>query len=401
MPGLSAALFVLFFLGPLRPAGSDAIPQVLNGIDVLRGRNFDLLSGKRVGLVTNHSGVAADGTATIDLLFKSKNCRLVALFTPEHGIRGLLDEKVPSTVDEATGLPVYSLYEEAKRPDPKVLRELDILVFDVQDIGARFYSYVATMAYCMEEAAKANIPFVVLDRPNPVGGIKIEGPMLDADKTSFNGYMPLPIRYGMTMGELARYFNTENRIGAQLRVVPMQGWRRSYYFWDTGQVWINPSPNMRTVPAALLYPGLCLLERTNISVGRGTDRPFEIVGAPWIEPGRFVAALQAARVPGVRYVPVYFTPDAPKHKGLLCGGASLLITDVDRLNSVLLGLTLASALNKLYPDEFKMDNIGYFLGNASAMNLLKAGQPPAKVLGSDSANLRKFLSRRQKALIYD
>jgi len=253
----------------------------------------------------------------------------------------------------------------------------------------------------MEEAAKANIPFVVLDRPNPVGGIKIEGPMLDADKTSFNGYMPLPIRYGMTMGELARYFNTENRIGAQLQVVPMQGWRRSHYFWDTGQVWINPSPNMRTVPAALLYPGLCLLERTNISVGRGTDRPFEIVGAPWIEPGRFVAALQAARVPGVRYVPVYFTPDASKHKGLLCGGASLVITDVDRLNSVLLGLTLASALNKLYPDEFKMDNIGYFLGNASAMNLLKAGQPPAKVLGSDSANLRKFLARRQKALIYD
>jgi uncharacterized protein YbbC (DUF1343 family) len=282
-----------------------------------------------------------------------------------------------------------------------MLKDLDALVFDVQDIGARFYSYVATMAYCMEEAAKANILFIVLDRPNPIGGLRVEGPMLDADKTSFNGYMPLPVRHGMTVGELARYFNAENRIGVRLQVIPMKGWRRSYYFWDTGQVWVNPSPNMRTLPAALLYPGLCLLERANVSVGRGTDRPFEMIGAPWIEPRRFVAALQAARISGVQYIPVYFTPDAAKHKGVRCGGASLLVTDVDRLNSVLLGLTLASVLNKLYPNEFKMDTIMYFLGNTSAMNMLKAGQSPAKVLRSDNSNLRKFLARRQKALIYD
>jgi uncharacterized protein YbbC (DUF1343 family) len=205
----------------------------------------------------------------------------------------------------------------------------------------------------------------------------------------------------MTVGELARYFNTENHIGVQLQVVPMRGWRRFYYFWDTGQVWANPSPNMRTAFAALLYPGVCLLERTNVSVGRGTDRPFEIIGAPWIEPRRFVAALQAARIPGVQYMPVYFTPDASKHKGMRCGGAGLLITDSERLNSVLLGLTLASVLNKLYPDEFKIDNIIDFLGNESAMKMLKAGQPPVKVLRSDNSNLRKFLARRQKALIYD
>ena len=398
---LSTALFALFLVGPLKLPGADNAPAVLNGIDVLRERNFDLLAGKRIGLITNQTGLAADGTPTIDLLFNSKICKLVALFSPEHGIRGTMDESVRSSVDDVTGLPVHSLYGEVKRPAPEMLKGIDALVFDVQDIGARFYTYISTMAYCMEAAAKANIAFIVLDRPNPIGGFRVEGPMLDADKTSFIGYMPLPVRHGMTVGELARYFNAENRIGARLEVVPMKGWRRSFYFWDTGQVWVSPSPNMRTMPAALLYPGLCLLERTNVSVGRGTDRPFEMIGAPWIEPRRFVAALQAARISGVQYIPVYFTPDADKHKGVRCGGASLLVTDADRLNSVQFGLTLASVLNKLYPNEFKMDTIINFLGNASAMEMLQARQSPAKVLRSDNSNLRKFLTRRQKALIYD
>ncbi|MBP1624318.1 MAG: hypothetical protein H6Q07_2338 [Acidobacteria bacterium] len=398
---LSSAVFALYLLGSFCLPGADRSPAVLNGIDVLRERGFDLLSGKRVGLVTNHTGLAADGTSTIDLLFRSKACRLAVLFSPEHGIRGTMDENVRSSVDEQTGLPVHSLYGDSRRPAPETLKDIDALVFDVQDIGARFYTYIATMAYCMEEAAKAHIQFIVLDRPNPIGGARVEGPMLDADKTSFNGYMPLPVRHGMTVGELARYFNTENRIGAQLQVVPMRGWRRSCYFWDTGQVWVNPSPNMRSMPAALLYPGVCLLERTDLSVGRGTDRPFETVGAPWIEPGRFAAALREARIPGVQYIPVYFIPDASRHKGARCGGVNLLVTDADRLNSVLLGLTLASVLNKLYPDAFKMDTILDFLGNASAMDMLKAGQPPAKVLHADDSDLRRFLARRQKALIYD
>jgi uncharacterized protein YbbC (DUF1343 family) len=398
---LSAAFLALFLLGPLKLPGADNSPVVLNGIDILRERNFDLLAGMRIGLITNQTGLAADGTPTIDLLFKSKICKLVALFSPEHGIRGTMDESVRSSVDDGTGLPVYSLYGDSKRPTPEMLKDIDVLVFDIQDIGARFYTYITTMAYCMEAAAKANISFVVLDRPNPIGGIRIEGPMLDADKTSFIGYMPLPVRHGMTVGELARFFNVENRIGARLQVVPMKGWRRSYYFWDTGQVWVNPSPNMRTMPAALLYPGICLLERTSLSVGRGTDRPFEMIGAPWIEPQRFVSALQEARISGVQYIPAYFTPHADKHQGVRCGGASLLVTEADRLNSVLLGLTLASVLNKLYPNEFKMDTIINFLGNAAAMDMLQAKQPPAKVLRSGNSNLREFLARRQKTLIYD
>lgn len=312
-----------------------------------------------------------------------------------------MDAKIDSTVDEGTGLPIYSLFGNAKRPSADMLKMMDALVFDIQDIGARFYTYITTMAYCMEEAAKAGIPFVVLDRPNPIGGVHIEGPMLDADKSSFIGYMPLPVRYGMTIGELAQYFNSENNIGAQLHVIAMRGWRRSYYFWDTGQVWVAPSPNMRTVTAAILYPGACLLEGTNLSVGRGTDRPFEMIGAPWIEPRRFVAALQMAHLPGIRFVPGYFTPDADKHQGVKCGGASLIITDMEKLNSVLLGLTLISTLNKLYPNEFKMDRIGEYLGNSSAMRMLKEEKSPSEVLRSDGPFLQKFLAKRQRALIYD
>jgi uncharacterized protein YbbC (DUF1343 family) len=401
MNRLSFALCALLIMGFASLQSEEKTPRVLNGIDVLRERNFDLLAGKNVGLITNHTGLAVDGTPTIDLLFKSKVCKLVALFSPEHGIRGTVDAKVGSSVDDATGLPVYSLYGETRRPTPEMLKNIDVLVFDVQDIGARFYTYTTTMAYCMEEAAKAGIPFVVLDRPNPVGGVHVEGPMLDADKRSFIGYMPLPIRYGMTIGELARYFNVENKISARLQVVEMKGWRRNYFFWDTGQLWVDPSPNMRSMPAALLYPGLCLLEGTNVSVGRGTDRPFEIIGAPWIEPRRLAAELRDARLLGVEFVPLYFTPSASTNQGVRCGGVSLIISNPIQLNSVLLGLTLASVLNKLYADDFKMDSIGDVLGNASAMRMLKAAKTPSEVLNADSHNMQEFLAKRQKALLYD
>jgi uncharacterized protein YbbC (DUF1343 family) len=282
-----------------------------------------------------------------------------------------------------------------------MLKKIDALVFDIQDIGARFYTYITTMGYCMEAAAKANIPFFVLDRPNPIGGIHVEGPMLDADKTSFIGYMPLPARHGMTVGELARYFNEENRIGAQLKVVEMKGWRRSYYFWDTGQLWVNPSPNMRTIAAAILYPGICLLEQTNVSVGRGTDRPFEIVGAPWIEPRRFAASLRDAQIPGVQFIPIFFTSNAGKNQGIKYGGVSLLVTDADRLNSVQLGFALISTLHKLYPKEFEIDKVMGMLGNAETMKLLKAGHLPVKKNPSDNSDFQKFLDKRRKVLIYD
>lgn len=401
MKFFGAAFCVLLFWESTQIAHSENTPVVLNGIDVLREQNFSLLAGKRVGLITNHTGLAADGATTIDLIFQSKTCRLVALFSPEHGIRGTMDTRIDSAVDDRTGLPIYSLYGDVKRPGADMLKMVDALVFDIQDVGTRFYTYITTMAYCMEEAAKAGIPFIVLDRPNPVGGVHIEGPMLEAERSSFIGYMPLPIRHGMTIGELARYFNSENKIGAELHVVAMKGWRRSHYFWDTGQVWTAPSPNMRTVTAALLYPGTCILEGTNLSVGRGTDRPFEMIGAPWIDSRRLVAELRAADLKGVHFVPVYFTPDADKHQGVKCGGISLIIGDTEKLNSVQLGLTLVSVLNKLYPNEFKMDRIGEYLGNSSVMRLLKEGKSPSDLLRNDSPFLKRFLARRRQALIYD
>lgn len=396
--GLSVLIFVSQGAFPL--LGGDKTPRVLNGIDVLLKDNFELLAGKRVGLITNHTGLAADGRTTIDLLFKSGVCSLVALFSPEHGIRGIMDSQVSNHIDKSTGLPVYSLYGDTRRPNGEMLREIDALVFDVQDIGARFYTYATTMAYCMEEAAKAKIPFFVLDRPNPIGGLQIEGPMLDLHRTSFVGYMPLPIRHGMTMGELARYFNAENAIGADLHVVEMKGWERSFYFWDTGQLWVNPSPNMRNMQEAILYPGVCLLEGTNVSVGRGTDRPFELIGAPWIEPRRLAASLRAARTTGVEFIPLYFVPYESKNRGMRCGGVNLVVTDAENVEPVLLGLTVISVLHRLYPEEFEMGKIIELLGNDEAMRQLKTGQLPAGMLRTDYPEMREFMDRRRKVLIY-
>jgi len=229
----------------------------------------------------------------------------------------------------------------------------------------------------------------------------VEGPMLDPDRVSFTGYMPLPIRHGMTVGELARYFNAEKKLGLDLHVVEMRGWQRSYHFWDTGQLWVNPSPNMRSMTAAVVYPGVCLLEFTNVSVGRGTDRPFEILGAPWIEPRRFAAELKKAAIPGVKAVPVFFAPGADKYKDKRCGGLSLTVTDPDKLNSVLLGLTLISILYRLYPGEFEIGRVMELLGNAKAMQELQAGGSPGKVLQAGSAQMQEFLIKRQKVLIYD
>lgn len=380
--------------------GADQAAKVLNGIDILRQQKYAPLAGKRVGLITNNTGLAADGTSTIDLLFKSGVCKLVALFSPEHGIRGIMDGKVSSLVDETTGLPIYSLYGDTQRPTPDMLQGIEALVYDIQDVGARFYTYSTTMAYCMEEAAKTGIPYYVLDRPNPVGGVRVEGPMLDADKTSFIGFMPLPVRHGMTLGELARYINAEHKLGADLHVIEMKGWRREYFFHDTGQLWVNPSPNMRNELEAILYPGVCLLEATNVSLGRGTDRPFEIVGAPWVEPRRFAAALAAARVPGVKYVPLYFTPNASTNQGEKCGGVHLILTSPERLNSVLLGMTLISVLHKLYPDKFEIDKVLRLLGNQRALAQLKAGRAPAEVQKAGASELSPFMTRRQQALIY-
>jgi uncharacterized protein YbbC (DUF1343 family) len=382
-------------------SGPDAkTDKVLNGIDVLRRDNYTPLAGKAVGLITNQTGRSIDGIATIDLLLQSKRCRVVALFNPEHGIRGGLEGSVTSSVDHATGLPVYSLYGETRRPTAEMLQGIDALVFDIQDVGARFYTYATTMAYCMEEAAKAKIPFYVLDRPNPIGGVLVEGPMMDANKASFTGYMPMPVRHGMTIGELAQYFNAENHIGVDLQVIPMEGWKRSYMFPDTGQLWVDPSPNIRSVVAEVLYPGVCLLEGTNVSVGRGTDRPFEIVGAPWVDPRRFAAELNDAHVPGVEFVPFVFTPKADTNAGLKCGGVNLVAADLESVHSVLLGLTLISVLHRLYPGEFEIDKTLRLLGNEGVLRELKAAKTPAEIIRSSDLQMVEFLKVREKALIY-
>ena len=345
------------------PAPRAAVP-VLNGIDVLKAENFRLLQGRKVGLVTNHTGRAITGEATIDLLAEAPGMKLVALFSPEHGIRGDVDAKVASTRDEKTGLQIHSLYGETTRPTESMLEGIDTLVFDVMDVGVRFYTYETTMAYVMEEAARHKIKMVVLDRVNPITGFRIEGPTLDKDLLSMVGYFPMPIRHGMTMGELAKTFNAENKIGADLTVVPVRNWRREQWFDETGVPWVSPSPNMRNLNEATLYPGICIIEGANVSVGRGTDTPFEHFGAPWMDGVRLAAALNARRLPGVRFYPTSFTPTGSRFKGELCSGVFVIVTDREALQAVRLGVEVASAIYRQHPTAFEIDRILRLLGSA-------------------------------------
>ena len=383
-------------------ATNSAIPDtsVLNGIDVLERDNFKQLAGMRIGLVTNHTGRDRAGRSTIDALYKAPNVKLVALFSPEHGIRGAADEKVSDSKDEQTGLPIYSLYGETRRPKVEQLKDLDALVFDIQDIGTRFYTYISTLGYVMEEAAKAQRPVFVLDRPNPIGGIDVEGPIADADKLSFTAYHRIPVRHGMTIGELAKLFNQERNIGCDLKVVAMEGWRRGMWLDETNLLWVNPSPNMRSLTEATLYPGIGLLETTNVSVGRGTDTPFEVVGAPWIDGQQLAAFLNNRRIPGVRFVPVRFTPVSSVFRGEECGGVNIIVTERDRLRPVLNGLEMAVALRKLYPGEWKVDSYLRLLVNADSLERLKRGESAADIVRSWSEGLEEFRNRRARALIY-
>src|SRR5436305_962975 len=316
--------------GALAPTNA----EVLNGIDVLERDGFKQLQGLRVGLITNHTGRDRAGRQTIDVLREAQGVKLTALFSPEHGIRGQADEKVSDTVDEKTGLPVFSLYGETRRPRPEQLKNLDALVYDIQDVGARFYTYISTLGYAAEEAAKAGIPFFVLDRPNPINGVDFDGPVADADKLTFTSFHTIPVRHGMTVGELARLYNAQRKLGCDLRVVRMENWRRAMWFDATGQTWVNPSPNMRSLTEAALYPGVGLLETTNVSVGRGTDTPFELLGAPWVDGGKLAACLYGRALAGLRLVPVRFTPRASVFKDVECGGVNVVVTDRALFRSV-------------------------------------------------------------------
>ena len=387
---------------PVTPTASAAgAGTVRAGIDVLRADGFAALSGLRVGLLTNHTGLARDGSATIDLLAAAPGVDLVALFSPEHGIRGLLDRSVPSTVDAQTGLPIHSLYGETRRPAADMLTGLDAIAVDLQDVGARFYTYVTAMAYVMEAAAPRGIKVVVLDRPNPIGGSAIEGPTLDQDQIGYAGYLPaMPIRHGLTMGELARLFNGELGLGADLAVVAMDGWDRGAWYDETGLAWVNPSPNMRNLHAAALYPGLGAFEHSNISVGRGTDTPFEQVGAPWVDGMQLAAALNERAIPGARFYPVTFTPASREFAGELCQGVFIVVTDRDALRPVRLGVELAAALEALHPDRYEIDAAVRLFGSAAGLARIKAGDDPVAVAESWAAGERRWRTMRRPYLLY-
>jgi len=383
-----------------RDEGSGSSVKVLTGIDVLERDNFKPLAGMRIGLVTNHTGRNREGRQTIDVLNKAPGVKLVALFSPEHGIRGVADENVSDSKDEATGLPIYSLYGETRRPRSEQLKDLDAVVYDIQDVGARFYTYISTLGYLLEEAAKVKLPVFVLDRPNPIGGVDVEGPVADSDKLAFISYHTIPTRHGLTIGELAQLFNRQRNIGADLRVIKMEGWRRTMWFDETNLTWINPSPNMRSLTEATLYPGVGLLETTNVSVGRGTDTPFEIVGAPWIQGDKLAEFLNQRGLPGVRFVPLRFTPKASVFKDEQCGGVNIIITDRAAFRPLLTGIEMALALRKLYPNDWKVDSYLRLLVNADTLERVKRGESAQEIVASWNSGLQEFRKARSEILLY-
>jgi len=374
--------------------------RVQSGIDVLEAQKFAPLRGKHVGLITNHTGLDSQERSTASLLARAPGVQLVALFSPEHGLAGRNDEKISSSKDPSTGLPVFSLYGDTLRPTDEMLKGIDALVFDVQDAGVRFYTYTTTMAYCMEEAARRKIAFYVLDRPNPLGGEIVEGPMLDADKTSFTAYYPLPVRYGLTIGELAQLFNVENNIQCDLHVIPMKNWRRTYFFDSTGLRWVPPSPNLRTQKGALLYPGLEILQNAGVSVGRGTEAPFEEFGAPWIDGEVVASALNARALPGVHFSNQPFIPVSGLHAGQRCGGVSIRVTDRQALRSMRMGLEIAAFLLKQYPAQFDVSKILLLLGNDATVKQLQTGVPPPEIVAGWSSDLAAFEKIRRKYFLY-
>ncbi len=376
--------------------------KVKTGIDVLAAQSFAPLAGMRVGLITNHTGRNAEGRRTIDLLHHAPGVTLKAIFGPEHGFAGTAaeGERVASGVDPATHLPVYSLYGETTRPTDKMLEGLDALVFDIQDAGVRFYSYITTLGYAMEAAAKKGIAVYVLDRPNPINGFSVEGPVLDKDLTSFVAYFPLPVRHGMTLGELAEMFNREKNLGARLHVIKMQDWMRTDWFDETGLPWVGPSPNLRTLTEAILYPGVAMVEGANVSVGRGTDTPFELLGAPWIDARTLAAHLNERKIQGVRFLPVDFTPRGGPFKGQVCHGISIVLLDRQALDSPALGVELAAALYQLFPPHFHIDRTLPLVGARWVLEAVKKGEDPSLIVLRTYEALEQFRKMRAKYLLY-
>lgn len=391
---------------PREKGAPAALPfDVRPGLDVLEASGFAAVKGKRVALLTNPTGVTRDGRTAASVLLSEKakaaGVTLVRLFSPEHGFAGALDEKVPDGADPATGLPVVSLYGEKRRPDPKDLEGLDAVVVDLQDAGVRFYTYLTTMAYVMEECAKAKVAVVVLDRPDPVGGEVVEGPPADPEKLSFTAVHTIPVRTGMTIGELARMLADERKIDASLTVVAMKGWKRSFWYDETGLPWVSPSPNLRSVTQAALYPGVALLETSNVSVGRGTDAPFELLGAPWIDAGRLARTLNLRGIAGVRFAPVEFTPASSKYAKERCRGVRMTVTDRAALRPVTLGVEIATALRDLHPSDWKRERFVDLLASGAAMTRFERGEPAATIVSGWAAEQMEFERRRARYLMYE
>ena len=382
--------------------GEPMLPQerVLTGLDVLSDQKFAMLSGHSVGLVTNQTGIDLHGRRAIDLIAAAPNVRLQAIFSPEHGLMGVSDTDVPHSRDVVTGLPIWSLYGSTKRPTSAMLKDITLLVFDIQDVGVRYYTYLTTLVYVMEEAAKQRIPVLVLDRPNPINGRVVEGPLMDRDLQSFTAPHPIPVRTGMTIGEFAKLAAAERKIPVTLTVVPLVGWDRDRWFDETGLPWVNPSPNIRSVTQALLYSGVGLLEATNLSVGRGTDMPFEVIGAPWIEPRGLADALNRQGLRGVRFDPIWFTPTADVYTSISCGGVRVVVTDREAIRPVTVAFALARILRERHRDQFRPESIQNLLVNRSTMWAFLRGEVLDRLVAWSEVDRTSFLNRRASYLMY-
>ena len=373
------------------------------GVEVLLKEQKDLIEGKRVGLITNPTGVDQNLNSIVDLLYNDPDVELTALYGPEHGVRGdaQAGQYVEYYIDEVTGLPVYSLYGKTRKPTPEMLENVDVLVFDIQDVGTRFYTYIYTMALAMEAAKEKGIPFIVLDRPNPLGGTKVEGPVLDPAFASFVGQYAIPLRHGMTVGELAKLFNSEFGIGADLTVVEMKGWKRKSYFDETGLEFVLPSPNMPTLDTALVYPGAALIEGTNVSEGRGTTKPFELIGAPFINSTELARELNALKLPGVTFRAASFTPTFSKHSGKLSHGVQIHVTDRDAYQPVETGLHLVKTIHDMYPDQVTLtaffDNL---IGNGWIRKGIEEGMSVEEMKSRWEEDLKEFKKVRNRYLLY-
>jgi uncharacterized protein YbbC (DUF1343 family)/CubicO group peptidase (beta-lactamase class C family) len=399
-PGVSLTGYSEVQEGARRPVAANH--QTLTGLDVLVAEQFAVFKGRRIGLITNHTGLDREGKRNVDLM-RQAGVRVTALYSPEHGLTGTQDRlDISDSTDAATGLPVRSLYDRgANRLTPEMLRDVDTLVFDIQDVGVRFYTYSCTMLYALDEAARNKVPFWVLDRPNPVTGVHVEGPVLDTNLQSFVGCYPIPVRHGMTLGELATMANAERKLGAELHVVKMKNWQRGDWFDSTGLTWTDTSPNMRSLNAATLYPGIALIESSrNYSVGRGTDAPFEQVGADWIRGAELARFLNARLIPGVRVYATRFQPTAAPFQGRAIEGVRFVITNRDQFNSVRFGVELAYALQKLYPGKIDFELSKSLIGDRKTLDAIRNGEEPSAILQRFDDDLRAFLERRKPYLLY-